>query len=109
VTPWPCGTWASPRAQPSGFPARIAAQREVHVILATDRMQIDRLAPGRRQWSLRGPPGHRVPALDAHAPHWMCRNCVKARTVHGAYGAEMRELRRLMRALDEEQGACWSW
>ena len=27
----------------------------------------------------------------------------KARTVHGAYGAEMRELRRLMRALDEEQ------
>ena len=28
---------------------------------------------------------------------------VKARTVHGAYGAEMRELRRLMRALDEEQ------
>jgi hypothetical protein len=28
---------------------------------------------------------------------------VKARTVHGAYGAEMRELRRLMRALKEEQ------
>ena len=28
---------------------------------------------------------------------------VKARTVHGAYSAEMRELRRLMRALDEEQ------
>jgi hypothetical protein len=28
---------------------------------------------------------------------------VKARTVHGAYGAQMRELRRLMRALDEEQ------
>jgi hypothetical protein len=28
---------------------------------------------------------------------------VKARTVHGAYGAEMRELRRLMRALNEEQ------
>ena len=28
---------------------------------------------------------------------------VKARTVHGAYGAEMRELRRLMRMLDEEQ------
>jgi hypothetical protein len=28
---------------------------------------------------------------------------VKARTVHGAYGAEMRELRRLMRVLDEEQ------
>jgi len=28
---------------------------------------------------------------------------VKARTVHGAYGAEMRELRRLMRALDEER------
>ena len=27
---------------------------------------------------------------------------VKARTVHGAYGAEMRELRRLMRLLDEE-------
>jgi len=27
----------------------------------------------------------------------------KARTVHGAYSAEMRELRRLMRALDEEQ------
>ena len=27
---------------------------------------------------------------------------VKARTVHGAYGAEMRELRRLMRVLDEE-------
>jgi hypothetical protein len=28
---------------------------------------------------------------------------VKARTVHGAYGAEMRELRRLMRLMDEEQ------
>ena len=28
---------------------------------------------------------------------------VKARTVHGAYGAEMRELRRLMRLLNEEQ------
>ena len=28
---------------------------------------------------------------------------VKARTVHGAYGAKMRELRRLMRALNEEQ------
>jgi hypothetical protein len=28
---------------------------------------------------------------------------VKARTVHGAYGAEMRELRRMMRILDEEQ------
>jgi hypothetical protein len=28
---------------------------------------------------------------------------VKARTTHGAYGAEMRELRRMMRALDEEQ------
>jgi hypothetical protein len=27
----------------------------------------------------------------------------QARTVHGGYGAEMRELRRLMRALDEEQ------
>ena len=28
---------------------------------------------------------------------------VKARIVHGAYSAEMRELRRLMRMLDEEQ------
>jgi hypothetical protein len=28
---------------------------------------------------------------------------VQARTVHGAYSAEMRELRRLMRLLDEEQ------
>ena len=28
---------------------------------------------------------------------------VKARTVHGAYRAEMRELRRLMRALNEER------
>jgi hypothetical protein len=28
---------------------------------------------------------------------------VKARTVHGGYGAEMRELRGLMRALYEEQ------
>ena len=28
---------------------------------------------------------------------------VQARTVHGAYGAEMRTLRRLMRALREEQ------
>jgi hypothetical protein len=28
---------------------------------------------------------------------------VKARTVHGGYGAEMWELRRLMRLLDEEQ------
>jgi hypothetical protein len=31
------------------------------------------------------------------------RRIVKARTVHGGYGAEMRELRRLMRLLDEEQ------
>jgi hypothetical protein len=29
------------------------------------------------------------------------QSIVKARTVHGAYGAEMRKLRRLMRALDE--------
>jgi len=28
---------------------------------------------------------------------------VKARTMHGAYGAEMRKLRRLMQLLDEEQ------
>jgi uncharacterized protein YfbU (UPF0304 family) len=28
---------------------------------------------------------------------------IRARTVHGGYGAEMRELRRLMRALREEQ------
>ena len=28
---------------------------------------------------------------------------MKARTVHGAHDAEMRELRRLMRVLDEEQ------
>jgi hypothetical protein len=28
---------------------------------------------------------------------------VEARTVHGAYGAEMRELRRLMRALRQEK------
>ena len=28
---------------------------------------------------------------------------VKARTVHGRYGAEMRELRRLMRTLRDEQ------
>ena len=28
---------------------------------------------------------------------------VQARTVHGRYGAEMRELRRLMRLLNEEQ------
>jgi hypothetical protein len=27
----------------------------------------------------------------------------RARTVHGRYGAEMREVRRLMRLLDEEQ------
>jgi len=31
------------------------------------------------------------------------KRIVKARTVHGAYGAEMRELRRLMRVLNEEQ------
>ena len=31
------------------------------------------------------------------------RRIVKARTVHGRYGAEMRELRRLMRELREEQ------
>jgi hypothetical protein len=32
-----------------------------------------------------------------------CQRIVKARTVHGAYGAEMRELRRLMWLMDEEQ------
>ena len=34
---------------------------------------------------------------------------VKARTVHGAYGAEMRELRRLMRPWTRNGGVCWSW
>jgi len=31
------------------------------------------------------------------------QHIVKARTVHGTYGAGMRELRRLMRALRDEQ------
>ena len=31
------------------------------------------------------------------------RRIVKARTVHGGYGAEMRELRRLMRVLNAAQ------
>ena len=31
------------------------------------------------------------------------QHIVEARTVHGRYGADMRELRRLMRLLDEEQ------
>jgi len=40
----------------------------------------------------------------SHRPvHAGAQRIVKARTVHGAYGAEMRELRRLMRALRDEQ------
>jgi hypothetical protein len=42
------------------------------------------------------------PSTGPRTPEGLQR-IVKARTVHGAYGAEMRELRRLMRALDEEQ------
>jgi hypothetical protein len=42
---------------------------------------------------------------DQHRPRTLegLQRIVKARTVHGAYGAEMRELRGLMRVLDEEQ------
>ena len=41
-------------------------------------------------------------ALTPRTPEGLQR-IVKARTVHGADGAEMRELRRMMRALDEER------
>jgi hypothetical protein len=38
-----------------------------------------------------------------------CGSTVRSTEVTRKMAAEMRELRRLMRALDEEQGACWSW
>jgi len=43
-----------------------------------------------------------APATGPRTPEGLQR-IVKARTVHGADGAEMRELRRMMRALDEER------
>ena len=46
--------------------------------------------------------GTAAPA-PAHERRRDFQRIVKARTVHGAYGAEMRELRRLMRAPDEKQ------
>jgi len=48
---------------------------------------------------------HGGPSTGPRTPEGLQR-IVKARTVHGAYGAEMRELRRLMRALDEEIERC---
>ena len=45
---------------------------------------------------------HGGPSTGPRTPEGLQR-IVKARTVHGGYGAEMRELRRLMRLLDEEQ------
>jgi hypothetical protein len=45
---------------------------------------------------------HGGPSTGPRTPEGLQR-IVKARTVHGAYGAEMRELRRLMRALRAEQ------
>ena len=45
---------------------------------------------------------HGGPSTGPRTPEGLQR-IVKARTVHGAYGAEMRELRRLMRLLDEER------
>ena len=47
-------------------------------------------------------PHHGGPSTGPRTPEGLQR-IVKARTVHGRYGAEMRELRRLMRLLDEEQ------
>jgi hypothetical protein len=43
-----------------------------------------------------------APVTGPRTPEGLQR-IVKARTVHGRYGAEMRELRRQMRLLDEEQ------
>ena len=43
-----------------------------------------------------------APATGPRTPEGLQR-IVTARTVHGAYGAEIRELRRMMRVLDEEQ------
>ena len=45
---------------------------------------------------------HGGPSIGPRTPEGLQR-IVKARTMHGAYGAEMRELRRLMRLLNEEQ------
>jgi hypothetical protein len=45
---------------------------------------------------------HGGPSTGPRTPEGLQR-IVKARTVHGAYGAEMQELRRLMRALRKEQ------
>jgi hypothetical protein len=45
---------------------------------------------------------HGGPSTGPRTPEGLQR-IVKARTVHGRYGAEMRELRRLMRLLDKEQ------
>jgi hypothetical protein len=45
---------------------------------------------------------HGGPSTGPRTPEGLQR-IVKARTVHGAYGAEMRGLRRLMQDLREEQ------
>ena len=45
---------------------------------------------------------HGGPSTGPRTPEGLQR-IVEARTVHGRYGADMRELRRLMRLLDEEQ------
>jgi hypothetical protein len=45
---------------------------------------------------------HGGPSTGPRTPEGLQR-IVKARTVHGRYGAEMRELRRLMRLLYEQQ------
>jgi hypothetical protein len=45
---------------------------------------------------------HGGPSTGPRTPEGLQR-IVQARTVHGAYGTEMRELRRLMRELREEQ------
>jgi hypothetical protein len=45
---------------------------------------------------------HGGPSTGPRTPEGLQR-IVEARTVHGRYGADMRELRRLIRLLDEEQ------
>jgi hypothetical protein len=59
-------------------------------------------------FALQGASDARRPVLPAWGPQHTgprtpegLQRIVKARTVHGAYGAEMRELRRLVRALKE--------
>lgn len=54
---------------------------------------------GDAQWQVHR---HGGPSTGPRTPEGL-RRIVQARTIHGAYSAEARALRRMLRSLDEEQ------